>query len=333
MPSFNAHRRQSFYRGDLVEVRSATEIAATLDVSGQLDGLPFMPEMASACGQRFRVFRRADKTCVEGLGLRRLQDTVFLDGLRCDGAAHDGCERGCLMFWKEAWLKPASAVPLTPKSGSEVPRASALNAWVRSLPSRSGDQYVCQSTALASATTHIPSWDIRHLVREVATRELTFTMFGQIVVRALVNKLRVLARLSEIGGIAGDRARNPKGNLSLQPGERVAVRSAADIAATLDPKGRNQGLSFEPDMSDCTGRHYEVEKPVRKIILEQTGRMAHLTNTVTLKGVTCQGLCSKNCPRSNPIFWREIWLQRSAVGHAPPAPTAKQKTATQAQAL
>src|SRR5690242_3042732 len=46
-----------------VEVRSRREILATLDQRGRLDGMPFMPEMFQYCGKRFRVFKRADKTC------------------------------------------------------------------------------------------------------------------------------------------------------------------------------------------------------------------------------------------------------------------------------
>src|SRR5262245_5692728 len=92
-------------RGECVEVRSEAEILATLDASGALDGLPFMPEMRAYCGGRFRVSARADRTVVQQLGVRRMQDTVHLEELRCDGAAHGGCSRGCLIFWKEAWLR------------------------------------------------------------------------------------------------------------------------------------------------------------------------------------------------------------------------------------
>ena len=73
-----------FLHGDLVEVRSEPEIAATLDAFGRLDGLPFMPEMVGYCGRRYRIHRRADETCVEGFGLRRMRGTVFLDDLRCE---------------------------------------------------------------------------------------------------------------------------------------------------------------------------------------------------------------------------------------------------------
>ena len=41
---------------------------------------------------------------------------------------------------------------------------------------------------------------------------------------------------------------------------------------------------------------------MQRIILEETGQMASLKNTVTLKGVVCQGTCAKNCPRSNPLY-------------------------------
>ena len=93
-------------------VRPPEEILATLDADGTRDGLPFMPEMLSMCGKPFRVERRAEQTCVDVLPPvkphRRFaaDDVVFLDGPRCDGGGHDGCKRGCKVFWKEAWLRP-----------------------------------------------------------------------------------------------------------------------------------------------------------------------------------------------------------------------------------
>src|SRR6478735_4190965 len=93
--------------GDWIEVRSKEEILQTLDKNGQLDGLPFMPEMFKYCGGRFRVYKRAHKTCdpPNGIQARRMTATVHLEDLRCDGQAHGGCQAGCLIFWKEAWLK------------------------------------------------------------------------------------------------------------------------------------------------------------------------------------------------------------------------------------
>src|SRR4030095_15791040 len=83
--------------GDWVEVGSAEEILATLDDQGRLDALPFMPEMLQYCGKRFRVFKSAHKTCdtIKTYHNRRMTKAVHLEGLRCDGEAHDGCQAGC----------------------------------------------------------------------------------------------------------------------------------------------------------------------------------------------------------------------------------------------
>jgi hypothetical protein len=97
----------SLLPGDLVEVRSAREIFATLDGQDKLRGLRFNPEMEKFCGKRFRVHKRLDKIILEATGeLRSIKTpTVFLDGVFCDGKAHGGCDRSCFCFWREAWLK------------------------------------------------------------------------------------------------------------------------------------------------------------------------------------------------------------------------------------
>src|ERR1700690_4405052 len=102
-------KRYKLSVGDWVEVRSKEEILRTLDADGQLDGMPFMPEMFAFCGKRLQVYKRAHKTCdtVFPVRGRRVDQAVHLD-TRCDGSAHDGCQAGCLIFWKEAWLKPTS---------------------------------------------------------------------------------------------------------------------------------------------------------------------------------------------------------------------------------
>jgi hypothetical protein len=68
-----------YRRGQWIEVRSAAEIAATLDADAKLDGLPFMPEMLAFCGRRLQVHRRAGRICVEGHGARSLRATVLRD--------------------------------------------------------------------------------------------------------------------------------------------------------------------------------------------------------------------------------------------------------------
>ena len=82
--------------GELVRVRPASQIFSTLDATGSLDGMPFMPEMREHCGRSFRVGQRSDKTCAGDGVVRRMHNTVHLQGVRCDGAAHGGCQAACL---------------------------------------------------------------------------------------------------------------------------------------------------------------------------------------------------------------------------------------------
>ncbi|BAW04950.1 conserved hypothetical protein [Nocardia seriolae] len=101
--------------GDLVEVRSAAEILATLDEHGELDNLPFMPEMLEFCGKQLTVHKVANKVCdpYGRTGMHRMTETVHLTGARCAGSSHGGCQTACSLYWKQAWLKRVE--PGTPR--------------------------------------------------------------------------------------------------------------------------------------------------------------------------------------------------------------------------
>jgi len=306
----------------VVAVRSLDEILATLDADAKFEGLPFMPEMVRCCGQTFRVHRRAENTCVEGLGIRGMNDTVFLDGLRCDGSAHGGCQRGCLFFWKEAWLRPAEngqshnggrrkgeggtdksqSNPQSPIPTPTVPPCQ--------LPTTKGDRFYCQSTELAGATTDFPPGKLRHYLHGLWVGEMPLRRFAYAFRLMLMNRLWRLLFGRGFYQITGEQKKTLRGELNLQPGELVEIKSPAEIKATLDAQGRNRGLSFEPEMALYCGRRYRVATPVRTIIAEETGKMVKLCNTVILDGLVCQGICVKNCPRANYLYWREIWLKR-----------------------
>ena len=141
-------RREKFFAGDRVVVRSPQEILATLDANGTLDSHPFMPEMVERCGRTFRVHRRVEKTCVETPPPiepnRRFpnDDVVTLEGLRCDGSAHDGCKRGCRFYWKEAWLRRADdkETPVTIEQSAQAELLARLKVKA------DGERYFCQST-------------------------------------------------------------------------------------------------------------------------------------------------------------------------------------------
>jgi hypothetical protein len=299
----------AFRRGDLVTVRSFEEILATLDGDAKCDGLPLMPEMVPFCGKTFTVYRRAEKTCVERLGLRSMRSTVFLEGLRCDGSAHEGCQRGCLFFWKEAWLKMAGPNGTSSDDGTSEPGTRNSSVPV-TLPTRKGDRFYCQSTELAGATFDSPAGRLRLYWRDIRIGELTLRRFAYFLWMALTNRVWRLLRGRAFYELSGEQKKTLSEELNLQPGELVEIKSPAEIEATLDALSRNRGLTFEPEMALHCGRRYRVATPVRTIVLEENGKMAKLNNTVILEGLTCQGICSKNCPRANFLYWREIWLKR-----------------------
>jgi hypothetical protein len=177
--------------GDWVEVRSKEEILRTLDKKGQLDGMPFMTQMFQYCGQRFRVYKRAHKTCdtVNVTGSRRIVNAVHLE-LRCDGEGYGGCQAGCLIFWKTAWLKIVGehgttddACPGKNDSHSSFSvSCTELDVWaatrVNEPNSMDGSIYVCQATQLPYFTTTLRWWDIRQYVEDYTAGNITI---GQLV--------------------------------------------------------------------------------------------------------------------------------------------------------
>ena len=331
--------------GDWVEVLSAEEIRATLDSEGRKDGLPFMAEMLQYCGRTFRVFKSAHKSCntLGGGGIRRMPDAVFLDDLRCDGEAHGGCQAGCLLFWKTAWLKPAAgpgaAGPHAPTSPSSLPPAGTapqtmLEALARGaqvlLPDGKpeGELYRCQATEHGRATAPAQWWDPRPYVLDLITsnvRLLELVRYGLLGAMNIVLRLARLPNRPEVRGFAGDKT--PTATLDLRPGELARVRPQDEIMRTLNPKHRNRGLLFDVEMLPFCGRTVRVLRRVERLIDERTGRMLTLSKPcLILDGVTCGGLLSRErrfCPRAIYPYWHEIWLERvpdanpkdGALGH------------------
>ena len=101
--------------GDVVEVKSPSEIFATLD-GDAIDHMPFMAEMLAHAGRRYTVSRRVDNICdtVTSTGSRRMESTVYLDDLRCDGSAHGGCQAACISEHKHKLAPSARMHNLLP---------------------------------------------------------------------------------------------------------------------------------------------------------------------------------------------------------------------------
>ncbi|HEX4005023.1 MAG TPA: hypothetical protein VHX60_02490 [Acidobacteriaceae bacterium] len=347
-------RRRKLRVGDWIEICGREEILSTLDHNGQLEGMPFMPEMFAFCGQRFQVYRRAHKTCDTAYPVRgrKVHRAVHLD-TRCDGSAHGGCQASCLLFWKEAWLKPLGRKPQPPGSTGGFPPpqparrsgCSDRSVWdatqvASDYHETHGPRYVCQATQLPYATADLEWWDLRQYLEDYFSGNVSlWRLFcggayflalwlsragiglGR-PIRWCFDHLHPLWRgvpFPRRRGTVPAGERTPDGSLHLQPGELVRIKPYKEILNTLDVSNRNRGLFFDAEEVPYCGGEYRVQKRVTRILNERTGHMREMkTPSFILDSVICNSRyseCRLFCPRSIYSYWREVWLER--VGTTP----------------
>ena len=314
--------------GEVVEVRSAEEILATLDERGELESLPFMPEMLQFCGRRFRVDKLALKLCdtIDWTGMYRMRNAVHLDGvaLRRAGARRLPGRLPHLLEGGVAQAGPGrrpgpepGPAPLhagdadggdAPAAGPRRPRRGAvLLPGDRAAAGRARAHPVVGRPAVRAGRPlgqrrragHDPH-DRRRPVQRVPGRQPA----------PAPRPLRIR------GGrrypfIEGRLHKTPQQTLGLQPGELVRVKSREEIVATLDVNNANRGMSFDGEMLRYCGQEARVLRRVEQIIDEKTGKMLRFKNPcIVLDDVTCTGAYHRQCPRGIYPYWREIWLER-----------------------
>jgi hypothetical protein len=276
-----------------------------------------------------------------------MKDSVHLEGVRCDGVGHGGCEAGCLIFWKEAWLTRAENSLLYPESsqptGVVPPRGrlctvESILAASQTMNREAEKVYSCQATEVATFTSYMHWWDLRQYIRDLRSGNLTSGLAGdsraEQALEMVLGTMRLFRALtipifnqmqSKLDGapypvIAGMLEKTPLETLDLQPGELVQVRSKKEIMATLDKQNRNRGLLFDSEMVPYCGGIYRVLRRVHRIIDEKTGKMMNIKNPcIVLEGGVCQSDFHRLCPRAIYLYWRENWLKRASET-ALPAP-------------
>jgi hypothetical protein len=292
--------------GDWVEVRSWEEIRQTLDENGALEGVPFMTEMLPFCGKRARILRSVDKVYDYGGSktLRRIDNTVLLTNVRCDGAAHDGCQARCSIFWKTAWLRRANEPQAVKQaSGSQAPA-----------PSKVSDRYVCQYTQVVASSRPLSRRDLRQDIKPLFAGNVTVSTFLMALMTRLFNRVQGLR-----GGIPfplvtnSGQPKTPTEQKGLAVGERVRVLSAKEIGDTLDLTFRNRGMWFDREMLKFCRQPYQVLLRVDRIIDDATGRMVPMkTPCILLDDVVASGEFLRFLAQQEYIFWRENWLARES---------------------
>jgi predicted DNA-binding antitoxin AbrB/MazE fold protein len=327
--------------GEMVRVRSASEIFATLDENGMLDGLPFMPEMLKHCGRTLPVTQRADATCAGDGLVRIMPDTVHLRTIRCDGSFHDGCQAACLMYWKEAWLERAGdAGEAQPRELDEREQAfvdeTLIPATRVEREDGSGpDLYRCQATEIKQASSPLGVRELDQYARSLRNWKFPKLVIG-LVAEAVNEFLRIyrnrmperlwILRGERFPFVLGkhEKGKTPKGEpLDLKAGDLVRIKSKREIVATLDKNNRNRGLYFDHEMARFCGRTARVQSRVTHLIEEKNGEMVEIkSDCIILEGVVCPGDFHRLCTRAIYSYWRESWLERidAPEDHVPTAP-------------
>jgi hypothetical protein len=329
------HTRLGLMPGELIEIKSLEEILRTLDEKGTVRGIPFMPEMAPHCGARARVFRRVDKLndWIHGTGLKRMHGLVLLEGLRCNGAGHGGCQAGCHLRWCDAWLRrvaserisdPAldgSRRPLSPSDPH--PGLDKLIALARRNDADGDTRWVCQATELTAEGASLAWRDPRHYMRDLLTGNVRIKPF--LVGVSLMCFNWIQQRRSGVGFpvySVGKSQASPHAELNLILGEFVRVKPKRLIEMTLNQRSRNRGLWFDREMLRFCGGIFRVKSRVERVVVEKTGELRDLSNPcIVLDGVTATGEYAGFNPENENIFWREIWLERVAPPASVTSPT------------
>jgi hypothetical protein len=320
--------KKSLKVGQWVEVRSKDEILRTLDRMGQLEEMPFMPEMFAFVGKRFRVLKSAHKTCD--------YSTPY--------PFHT-----CLLYWKEDWLKPVgeredSAVPEVPFStnsgGNGKPLANCTENDIRdrvkaAAADGEGPKYTCQMTQIPFATTPLAWWDPSQYLEDYLSGNVSL---GRIISGLI---FWTYYSISEAGigvgrpmrwlydrvvpifggslfprkpGVIPEGQLTPTQTLNLQPGELIRIKSHEEILQTIDSSNRNRGMHWDAELVPYCGKTFKVRDRVTKIIGERTQKMVQMkTPCIVLESVVCQARyssCRLFCPKEMYPYWREIWLER-----------------------
>jgi hypothetical protein len=98
---------------------------------------------------------------------------------------------------------------------------------------------------------------------------------------------------------------------ALAAGDRVRVRSRAEIQATLNVWDELRGCGFMPEMWQYCGTVQRVLKPVKQFLDERDYQLKKCGGVVLLENVMCCGMEEYGpCDRSCFFFWRVEWLEK-----------------------
>ena len=284
-----------------------------------------------------RVGAVAHKTCdvAYKTGGRRVHNALHLEGSRCDGSQHGGCQAGCLLFWKTDWIRQVEEGAPATSLSADASTADFDRLVAATSQGKPEDLvYSCQATRLYHATEPLPWWDFRQYVRDLRYGNVSLRRFLRVAFLRTLYCLRQLGigyRLAValhdavhklvtgkptpyVTGVIPVGCPTPTQDLGLKQGEWVQVRPLEEIRRTLTEDNANRGMRFDKEMSPFCERTFKVAARIERIIDEKTGKMLTMKSScIVLDGAVCScrlQRASALCPRQIFPYFREIWLRR-----------------------
>ena len=178
--------------------------------------------------------------------------TVYLEDLRCDGSGHGGCQAGCKLYWKEAWLRRVTSESGTcdASDGGTANLEQLAQAGTRTVRQVGGNRsevWRCQATEALKASEHLKVSDVRQYWRELTNGNFGLFRFLATSRPWICDGDRMPRRVAQVN--SRSRARR-----SAAVSKRSRLTSSPATSSRCEPRlrlrrrsiegGFNRGLSF-----------------------------------------------------------------------------------------
>lgn len=268
-----------------------------------------MPQMTSVLGESANIIRWVTSSCIPtdgGVLFGGVSDAVLLDVDRCDGDAFGGCQMHCPLMWKTAWLSDGETKRSRTSGSLDQSEALETLSRIASDNALCGEGFArCQATQLVHISSRLQGSRASQYAKEMNMNRVSMSTIATSLCGGLLARVTGAA-----GDVYGDLKRTPVADFQLQPGDRVKVKSKAEIVKTLDADGKNRGLWFDPVMLRYCGQELKVTKRIKTLVDETSGQIRHLkVPSVVLDDLRCDSNQRRFCSRLLNLFWREVWLE------------------------
>lgn len=215
------------------------------------------------------------------------QNAVHLNGIRRNDTADGECQTGCLLFWKEVWLR----LVCHPDSGTDSGTKTVGRDLAADLCGIGDERYRCPETDRLEATTSIRWQGVWYYAKGIVLRNVRMRDFVRhATARVAIAVLQSVIRLNwrdrrylqhpMLGG--GMAEKTPSEVVSLKPGERMDARSKNEIMRTLNAGQKNCRLWYDEEMLPYYNKGHWVLASVERVIDEVLVRVSPLISILGL---------------------------------------------------